>query len=313
MAQAESDSTGAFVVCGIPMSARIVVQSAFGQDSSGVVELDVPANGLLRRDLWVGTAQRDTAALLTAADSAAADSAAGFAVSGGLLRGPGVLRGLVQSAQMVPVAGAIVRVRGSVASTATDASGVFTLGDVPTGTHALEVIAVGFQPYTVAVDVGTLTTAKALTIQLAPVDVTLDTQRVFADRKREVWREGFESRRKMGMGRFVDASAIDRRNPMLVADVLRMLPSLTIRDGQFLSQSTVLMRSTGGYCAPNFVIDGMRVPLNGMSIEMLVSAQELVAIEVYRSAILTPAEFGPSGPGGCGTIVFWRGVRESVR
>ena len=246
-------------------------------------------------------------------DDAAADSAAGFAVSGGLLRGPGVLRGLVQSAQMVPVAGAIVRVRGSVASTATDASGVFTLGDVPTGTHALEVIAVGFQPYTVAVDVGTLTTAKALTIQLAPVDVTLDTQRVFADRKREVWREGFESRRKMGMGRFVDASAIDRRNPMLVADVLRMLPSLTIRDGQFLSQSTVLMRSTGGYCAPNFVIDGMRVPLNGMSIEMLVSAQELVAIEVYRSAILTPAEFGPAGPGGCGTIVFWRGVRESVR
>jgi len=299
-AYAESDTLGTFVLCGIPADAPVSLQTAYDADSSGVIELDIPPSGILRRDLWVGRVLRDSA-------SDTLDA---------LLRGNGTLRGTVRSAAQQPVAGATVRVRGGAASTATDATGAFALGNLPTGTHPVDVTAVGFQPRTLSVDIAPPSRGmpdRPLVVQLSAVDVTLDTMRVTSTRRRAPWQDGFDARRKMGMGRFVDAATIERRNPMMVADVLGMLPGLTIREGQFYTQRQVLMRTNGGYCAPNLVVDGQRTALNGMSIDMLVSAQETAAIEVYRSAILTPGEFGPMGAGGCGTIVIWRGMRERQR
>jgi hypothetical protein len=55
---ATSTAEGTFAVCGVPANTAITVRGFSGADSSGFVELPVPGNGLLLRDLVIGAAQR---------------------------------------------------------------------------------------------------------------------------------------------------------------------------------------------------------------------------------------------------------------
>jgi hypothetical protein len=55
--QGEASDAGGLALCGIPIGAQVVARAWSGTDSSGFAELDVPPNGLLRRDLYVGAAQ----------------------------------------------------------------------------------------------------------------------------------------------------------------------------------------------------------------------------------------------------------------
>ncbi len=305
---AETDGDGRFVICGVPAAAPTLVQGISERGETGVLELQAPASRLLLRDLFTAPIDRvwiaapvDTGGSTDSTDrDAPVDSLA-------LLRGPGWLRGAVLTADGTPISRARVRVRGSPAEALSDSLGRFELRGLPLGTHALEAIALGYAPLRQAADIAESDTAR-LVVTMSPADVTLDTVRVLGERVVPFWKREFDTRRKQGMGRFIDEAAIARRNPMLVTDMLAGLPGMTLRTGLFTSQSRLLMRTTGGYCAPNVIVNGMLVDVADIGIDGFVSATQLVGVEVYRSAILRPAEFPIQRK--CGLIVLWTGVRQ---
>jgi hypothetical protein len=260
-----------------------------------VVELRVPYHGLLVRDLIIGSPERVT-------ESGGAD-----ARTRTVLRGTGRVRGTVRDASGKPLVGARVSLPGSAGETATASGGQFSLGGLPGGTWMLEARAVGFEPQRIAVDIldSTETVAEVAMAGLTP---TVDTVRVRADR----WTQemaGFESRRKMGGGYFLDDAALTRRNAQFSADILRGVPGVTITPGG-AGRDRVTMRggAGAGTCVPEVFVNGVRTPLPDGIIDNLVQPQDIRAVEVYSRLGSMPIEY--QSRNGCGSIVIWTGARR---
>ncbi len=289
-----ASAEGQFAVCGLPPGTVITTRAYAGTDSSGVVDLRVPSNGVLVRDIYVGSAERVTAEV-------------GGSVST-LLRGAGMIQGIVRDTAGRPLPGARLSMPGNGAEGATTGSGQFRLDSLPSGTWMLEARAVGFEPYRVAVDV--VGDAVSMPdIAMAAITPTVDTVRVQADKfTRQM--AGFEQRRKLGFGHFYDDYALEQRNARTVADFLRTTPGLTVSPTE-TTRDRVLMRGvTGsGQCVPSLFLDGVNTQISDGIIDNVVNQSDVRAIEVYNGASSTPLEFRSNN--GCGSIVIWTGGRRS--
>jgi hypothetical protein len=298
--EVSSGSSGFAAVCGLPMNTTIMLQGASGPDSSGAFEITMPSGGFYHRDIFV--------APLTRTSIATSDSTPPVAV----LRGSGRVRGRVTGATRRPIAGARVTVWGTGMETTTNADGEFTLGNLPAGTHALEVRAVGFMPAQQPVDI-VQGAPGAAEIELANLGITLDTikvtaQRLYTSRRRA----DMERRMRSGVGRFIDEKEIERRNPIYVTDLLRMVPGVMVVPSQYGGEDVLMRGGMGfgsGLCRPDLYIDGVRVVNDpNFPINSLVWVSELQAVEVYNRAALVPGEFHSMS--GCGVIVVWTGGRR---
>jgi hypothetical protein len=200
---------------------------------------------------------------------------------------------------------------GTGLETRTNADGAFTLTGLPGGTHTLDVRAVGFSPVQQPVDIVS-GSQHAADVELMNLGITLDTVRVVAQRVYTSKRQAaFERRMKSGLGRIIDQAEIERRNPMFVSDLLRMIPGVAVMPSRYTSDDVFMRAHYRGYCRPSLYVDGVPVfndpnfPLN-----QLVSPMEIRAMEVYTRAVSTPMEFqGVSRD--CGAIVIWTGPRRT--
>lgn len=300
VAAAETGSGGMFAVCGVPASGTVLVQAASGSDSSGVFEIEVPANGLARRDVFVAPVRR----VRTAVGDSVPDA--------GMLRGAGRLRGRVMAGNGQAIAGAHVMVWGTGLESRTDADGSFSLAELPGGTHTLEVRAVGFAPARRAVDI-TGRGGGSTAVELTTLAITLDTVRVVAQRVYSSPRIAeFEHRKHLGFGRFIDEAELEKRNAALLTDLLRTIPGVLVQPGTnfndevFMRGGLALLGS--GYCRPDLILDGVRVTHDEFfPINSIVTPSQLRAIEVYTRGAMVPHEF--SALSGCGAIVLWTGPR----
>jgi hypothetical protein len=132
-----TNDAGRFLVCGVPLGLTVLARAYAGPDSSGVLELELPGEGLLSRDLFVGDAshtvdsfERDASTVAYTSKAGVGDSTATDSSSGRPSSAPATasdregngprIRGVVRSADGTLVAGAQVQLLGS-ASTATSA------------------------------------------------------------------------------------------------------------------------------------------------------------------------------------------------
>jgi carboxypeptidase family protein/TonB-dependent receptor-like protein len=304
----EPSETGWFAFCGLPVGGSVIVRAAAGADSSGLFELQVPEDGLLHRDVYVGTSLHTK---LTVGDSVNRDS-----VTTDVLRGPGRLRGRIAASNGRPIAGARVLLWGTGLEARTDDQGAFSLANLPTGTHALDVRAVGFNPAMRAVDVFD-ETSQAAEVALDALGITLDTVRVVAAQRLYTSQRlaDFERRKKAGFGHFMDQDAIEKRNAVQASDLLRTIPGVLVLPSQrsgyevFMRGGLAIMGS--GYCRPDVYVDGIRVIVDrDMPLDFAVRPSELRAMEVYTRGSQMPAEL--SSLSGCGAIAFWTGPRHNA-
>lgn len=272
---ARSNPSGWFAFCGLPTTAPIDFVATTSSDSSGVFAIQVNARAVTRRDVFVGG------------------------------RGPGAARGaIVEDERKRPLADAQVAVIGAARSAQTNDKGEFLLGDLPVGTHTLAVRKVGYVPEQRVVDILPNDTTRQQ-FSLSTVERVLDTVRVTATRVYSRSLEGFNERRKHGLGKFLDEDEIARMNPFETSDVLRRVPLVRVRSSG--GESQVVMRSDlgGRDCMPHVWVDGFE--MYGMTtdeMDMMTRPGQLEAIEVYTSAILAPPEFA-HGFDNCGTIAIW--------
>ena len=112
---------------------------------------------------------------------------------------------------------------------------------------------------------------------------------------------GFERRRKMGMGKYMDLSQIQAISPTYTSDILRRIPGIYVT-GSGSSASVATTRSNG--CV-GFVIDNNPVNATaGQTIDEIVGEQDIVAVEFYQP-VDVPMEFSNGQSSGCAMIIIW--------
>ncbi len=261
---------GTFAACNLPPDGALSVQIIAGTDSSGMVELDVPATRLLVRDLFLGTGTSQQ-----------------------------LLVGRVSAPDSQPVASARVRIAGTTDIALTNQRGVFTLSNAPLGSQTLEVVAIGYEPRRLPVDIvaGTPDTVRVAMIstsnRLERVSVTANS-----------WRAGFDQRRTRSYGQFMDEEEIRRKKPVMIADVFQGVSSV-IREptGSFSSGLKVRATRKNSACTPTVFLDGERVLVQSNDLDALLTVDDLVAVEVYAQPAEVPMQFH-SLPF-CGAIILW--------
>jgi hypothetical protein len=113
---------------------------------------------------------------------------------------------------------------------------------------------------------------------------------------------GFLQRVERGFGRFITPADIAKFPSTITADLLAQTGRVTTHYG--FGGDRILIRSTRGYCTPIVYLDGVRISMDGLSLESIAPVSVLQAAEVYRSASEAPLRYG-GGMGGYGVIVLW--------
>jgi hypothetical protein len=160
--------------------------------------------------------------------------------------------------------------------------------------------------------------------RLEPLEVTAESPK-----PRGIDREGFEDRRRLGFGKFIDSTELRRSEHRRVSDILRGLPGVRIvrfrecdrsasnRCGPIEERAATGRGDTsfyrlGGrdeYCWMSVIWDGHPLYWSGSGtsppdLGRLMRVADLEAIEIYRSAGEAPTEYSGAS-GACGVILLW--------
>lgn len=311
---ARSDTSGWFVVCGIPAGEQLIAWAERGATSTGVVSLTSPPYGLARLDLRLDARAVDV--LPPAGDSTVGTAAQPIRDRRPEpRRGPQRFIGIVRGATGRPVVGARARVPGH-PYVLTDDRGAFRLDSLPAGSQMLEVRALGFAPLELQLDVSAEPVAPD-TLMLTAVSMLLDTVRVTTRRVYDADVYGFEARRRLRSGTFITRDEIAREHPQRFSDLLQALPVMhfvTVGGGATVS---FLMRGDmiATTCVPDIWLDGWRlVGSAATDVDFLAPPDKIDGVEVYSRPNQVPTEF-LSTFGNCGAIVIWlrRGTTRIVK
>lgn len=223
---------------------------------------------------------------------------------------------VVDDSTRAPVPNAIVTLydsAGAVVETVlSDSAGRFAF-QVALGAYSFSVRRVGYAPTTTALfqvvsgapTVNATITLPAAGIMLDPVTVEGERPRPFAPGPLA----DFYTRKERGLGGvFVTPEEMELRQPLYVTDVMRGMPGVRVVHSPELRNRWEIRMATaltldGGLCAPVWYIDGVKLGKMG-SVDDFLSGSHLAAVEVYRRASETPAEFLDSDSR-CGVVVLW--------
>jgi hypothetical protein len=284
---ATTRDNGWFALCNLPSSATFGLSANRGDDSTDVIDVEIPIEGFARRELYLGAA-RTVGAVVS--DTATRRLRAG----GGRLHGV-----VVMAANGRPLAGAQVSIPDGPETRANE-KGEWTLVGAPTGTRVLEVRAVGYFPDRRSVNV--IDSAPSVRSSLVTMKAMLDTVRITASR-RTLAGSGFEDRRRgAGSGHFLTAADFARAQPVLTTDLFRMVPGVRVeRVG--MQRQMYLRGAFADWCQPAVYINGMFMSdISADDLDDYVNPSDVAGIEFYTTAV--PPQFS-HGFAACGSIVVW--------
>jgi len=292
---------GSYKICGLPTGVDGTVQATFnGRKTAEVRVVMEETSPLGFQSLRIGTtvvaeAPPDTGA--RAPGAARADT------TPPRLRGEARLTGRVINAAGAPVANARVDVQGTGAATLSRQDGSFGFTDLPSGTQALVVRQLGFEPVEMAVELSSRA-PKQVTVTMAKPARVLETVAVTAEKATAgLDQVGFNRRQKSGFGYYMTTEDIEKRQATRMTDLFRTVPSLRVVPSgmDYVVESS---RDATGGCV-RYVVDG--APYQALfpgDIDRIMPPHEVAAVEVYTGSN-TPAEFQAPGGSSCTTIVMW--------
>ncbi|MFP5354652.1 MAG: carboxypeptidase regulatory-like domain-containing protein [Gemmatimonadota bacterium] len=274
---------GWYTLCHVPAGGLVLVNAGHASDSGATLEVSVPDDGLLVRDVYVSPAASTESPPVSA-----------------------TVRGTVRDPYGAPLTGARVRLWGDLHEVRSNERGEFVLGGLPSGTRMLELRALGYAPRRELVDLVPVEDV-VVDLPLEEFPTTIDTVRVFGARPdaRDPL-AGFARRRALAHGVFLDPDQVERRRPLNFTDLLRGIAGVDIVT--IGGARAVVMRALDGVgdCEPELVVDGLRVPRYDSSVDDLLPASIIQAIEVYPRRMQAPAEYQSLT---CGSVVVWTGTR----
>jgi hypothetical protein len=293
---ATTGDNGWFALCNVPGAGTVAITADRGADSTDRIEMDIPKNRFVRRELYLGPTKTSTI-VDTGMHADSLVRARTVHVGEGRLHGT-----VVAVSSGKPVTGAQVSVAGGPRTRANE-KGEWMLVDVPVGTRLLEIRSVGFYPEHRPVDV--IVNTPLIRTELFTLKAILDTVRVKADRMRaSIDANGFEHRRRSsGSGRFITPADIARRPVLFASDLLKRVPGVEVNP----ASDKITVRGPFGSCAPALYVNDMYIPamfggLETGDIDLLATPKDITGVEIYYDIV--PMQF-QRAMSGCGAIVIW--------
>ena len=252
-------------------------------------------------------------------------------MAAGEVAGQAVVTGQVIDTAGVGLVGVEVVVGTGGLKVVTSRDGRFHLAGVPVGPQVLLFRLIGYQPqqwdhvFAAADSIG-VEIVMGRGVQWLPTITTVSRQPQASPKM-----AGYYQRKELGFGTFIEDSLLRSREHSLLSDVLRRVPGLTMGYlgdgggyGVMMSRAmttrtrpigasarTPEEREAGTRCYAQVYLDGIRVyapgqltgDKRGFSIDQF-RVSDVQAIEIYKGAASTPAQFNATGSA-CGTIVLW--------
>ena len=293
---------GTYRICGLPGGIDGNVQAEFNGRKTAEVHVTMDeTNPLAFQSLRIGTAVVEEAPAADTTKGARKTVAQGDTAR--RLRGPARLTGKVVNAAGAPVANARIDVSGTGAAPLRRDDGTVGFADLPSGTQALVVRQLGFEPVEMAVELSGKA-PRQVTVTMSKPARVLDPVAVVAEKSKDgLDQVGYAQRKKNGFGYFMGPDEIQQRQATRMTDLFRAVPSLRVvpSGSDYVVESS---RDATGGCV-NYVVDGSPYQsLFAGDVDRLMPATDVAAIEVYTGSS-TPAEFQKPGSSSCTTIVMW--------
>ncbi len=280
-------SSAAFVLCGLPEGQPVTLQAWIGPDSTASLEVDAPSSGVLLRDLVVPIASEDSSRRRSTTGTSAEPKGVPL----------GRLSGFLRDSSGAGIANAEVLGVGFDQSARSDSTGAFTLREVPAGTQTLLVRALGFSPLRLLVNVMS-EPAESIDLRMLRPPTTLSAMTI---RERRSF-AGFEARRHRGAGIYLDEQTIKRRQPQVVADLMKFQPGVRVLSSADDEPQFITRFGRKG-CEPSVYVDGRLLPRRTKDLDAYVAVSRIRAVEIYSVPAEVPLEF--SYDIFCGAVIIW--------
>ena len=215
--------------------------------------------------------------------------------------GTGGVNGVVRDSLGIPVEGAQIMVTGTALTGESDDLGRFVLAKAAPGEMLVRVRRIGFQPDSVRVAVLAGQTAN-VEVVLTRLAIELRPVVVLGRRHLTGHMAGFYDRQMRGAGHFITRADIDRRNPINMTDMFRMIPGARVESRGFRTQ----VRFRGARCAPLTWLDGTPLYAGEFDLDSI-DPRSMEGIEIYSGPAGVPAEFQGNRQlsSSCGTVLLW--------
>jgi hypothetical protein len=240
-------------------------------------------------------------------------------LAAGEVTGQAVVTGQVIDTAGIRLVGVEVVV-GNGLKVVTSQDGRFRVAGVPVGPQTLLFRLIGYEPQQwehvfVSGDSIGVEVVMGRGVQRLPTITTVSRQPQVSPKM-----AGYHQRKELGFGTFIGDSLLRTREHSLLSDVLRRVPGLTMEYlgdgggfGVLMSRAMTAgpIRPGAKRCYAQVYLDGTRIyapgqltgDKRGFSIDQFM-VSDVQAIEIYKGAASTPAQFNATGSG-CGTIVLW--------
>jgi len=213
----------------------------------------------------------------------------------------GVISGTVKDESGARVPNVEVIVLKASATTHTDSLGRFIVTRLPPGLFDVTVRRLSFSPMTLSLEVTEGDTTD-VDVTLASAGETLPTVVVKGQEEHKRQLDGFEQRRKLGLGRFITRAQIDARRPLVLSEMLRGIPGAELYQTNIIGRVTLRFARRSD-CPPAYFVDGHY--MSNFNIDD-VPPRDVEGVELYEGFAGLPAEFAKqTGVQACGVVVIW--------
>lgn len=222
----------------------------------------------------------------------------------------GGISGVVKDSAGVPIPDVEVTAIKLAKVVRTDTAGRFLISSLPPGSADFSFRRLAYSPVVLSVLIpADDTTDVAVTLGLTALQLTGVVVQEHAAHVRIL--DAFESRRKQGIGHFVTRAEIERRHPLLLSDMMRIIPGAEILMGENGRAALRFARVGRPNCPPQFFVDGIQV--TGYNIDDMPPG-DVEGVELYAGAAGLPPEFNRArGTSICGVVAIWTRIPGNDR
>ena len=290
IATSETTGPGWFAVCGVPSSAPLIVRAELAGDTTGDVQVELPAGGLSHITLHLATS---------------ADTGSGVSrrrndvrVAGSVFDGSG--RPLVAN----------VSAWGTTANAMTDERGQYRLDSLPAGTRTLEFRSIGAEPMFVVTDVVRdqtnhvdVTMQKAVALKAVEIRATVAYSKGL---------ELFERHQRRSAGgvfvRALDGPAAGQNLIALTRRAFGVNVTFDIRDRRwhaYMRKPGASLRTGPAQCEPKLYLDGLKALEEFDDLASYLGPDMILAVEIYPNYGDIPSDYPTEPLSPCGLISIW--------